>query len=76
MDFDLDHVASAELQFLEDIADRCQHRASFSRDIPEHLDTRREVRCHQPGKVSVLVVEDYLAEGCVRPGNRPRLDTS
>ena len=76
MDLDLDHFAFAELQFLEDIANRRQHRASFGRDIPEHLDTRREVSCHQPGKEGVLVIQYHLAKGRVRFGNRPRLYTS
>ena len=76
MDLDLDHVASAELQFFEDITNCRQHCASFGSDIPEHLDTRRKVSCYQPGKEGVLVIQYHLAKGRVRFGNSPRLDTS
>lgn len=75
MDLDLDHIASAELQFFEDIANRRQHRAGFGSDVAEHLDTRREISRYQPGKEGVLVIQHHLAKGRVRLGNRPRLDT-
>ena len=63
VNFNLDHIVTTELQFIENFTDDAKHRRGFSGDITEHFDTCWKIGSNQSGQKRILVVHHHLAEG-------------
>ena len=65
-----------EPDFLQNLADGLQYRASLFAYVSEHGLTFGKVGGYESCKVRVVIVNDDLSKRCFRLGNSLRLDTA